>query len=140
MQTITKLRVYDQRLDETRVKVLSGFEEYGTIIILFDRGVSRKTRFREIDDAPRLLWFNHAGLSSVGNRLKDGSQAYFASFIIFAIWSIRAFKSLRRSFPATRQRPPVQRKHKPDDKGKNYEKGLARFATIRDLRDSTSGH
>ena len=48
MQTIMKLRVYDQRLDETRVKVLSGFEEYGTIIILFDRGVSRKTRFREM--------------------------------------------------------------------------------------------
>ena len=44
-----KLRVYDQRLDETGVKVISGFEEYGTVIILFDRGVSRNLgRFREL--------------------------------------------------------------------------------------------
>ena len=57
MQSITKLRVYDQRLDETGVKVISGFEEYGTVIILFDRGVSRKMRFREMDEAPRLLSF-----------------------------------------------------------------------------------
>ena len=55
MQSITKLRVYDQRLDETGVEVLSGFEEYWTVIILFDRGVSRKMRFREMDEAPRLL-------------------------------------------------------------------------------------
>ena len=82
MQTITKLRVYDQRLDETRVKVLSGFEEYGTIIILFDRGVSRKTRFREIDDAPRLLWkFNHAGLSSVRNISQEREDVLFFLFL-----------------------------------------------------------
>ena len=31
MQTITKLRVNDQRLHETGVKVISGFEEYGTL-------------------------------------------------------------------------------------------------------------
>ena len=49
MQTIKKLRVYDQRLDETGVKVISGFEEYGTVIILFDRGVLQNPgRFREI--------------------------------------------------------------------------------------------
>ena len=58
MQTIKKLQVYDQRLDETGVKVISGFEEYGTLIILFDRGVSRKMRFREMDEAPRLLSFS----------------------------------------------------------------------------------
>ena len=57
MQTVKKLRVYDQRLDETGVKVISGFEEYWTVIILFDRGVSRKMRFREMDEAPRLLSF-----------------------------------------------------------------------------------
>ena len=65
MQTIKKLRVYDQRLDETGVKVISGFEEYWTVIILFDRGVSRKMRFREMDEAPRLLSFSHVALSSV---------------------------------------------------------------------------
>ena len=85
MQSIMKLRVYDQRLDETIVKVLSGFEEYWTVIILFDRGVSRTLeRFREIDDdAPLLLSFSHVALSSVGNRFKDGSQAHFASFYHF---------------------------------------------------------
>ena len=74
MQTIKKLRVYDQRLDETGVKVISGFEEYWTVIILFDRGVSRKMRFREMDEAPRLLSFSTCfKVSRNKNELKETS-------------------------------------------------------------------
>ena len=75
MQTIKKLRVYDQRLDETGVKVISGFEEYWTVIILFDRGVSRKMRFREMDEAPRFVVISHIALklSRNKNELKETS-------------------------------------------------------------------
>ena len=55
MQTITKLRVYDQRLDETGVKVLSGFEEYRTLRQGSVAETVEESRFREMDDAPLLL-------------------------------------------------------------------------------------
>ena len=43
--------------------------------------MSRKTRFREIDDAPRLLWLNHAGLSLVRNISQEREDVLFFLFL-----------------------------------------------------------